>query len=102
MGAWCLEQPRPEAVIDQAIAKKFCIAAIYNKVAVTLAPHSLFTKHDELYLRAVTVEHDGRKPRETKLGTFKLAGLSEVNPTRKLFSPRSLFPGEPLPQAVAG
>ncbi len=83
-----------EAVITYAIAKKVCIAAIYNKVAVTLAPHSLFTRHDELYLRGVTVEHDGRKPREAKLGTFKLAGLTEVKATRKLFSARSLFPDE--------
>lgn len=92
----------PETVISHAIAKKLCIAAVYNRVAVTLAPHSLFTRHDELYLRAVTVEHDGRKPREAKLGTFKLAGLSEVKPTKKLFSPRSLFPSEPVPQAIAG
>ncbi len=92
----------PETVITHAIAKKVCIAAVYNRVAVTLAPQSLFARHDELYLRAVTLEHDGRKPRETKLGTFKLAGLSEVKATKKLFSPRSLFPGEPLPQAVAG
>lgn len=89
-----------EIVITQAIAKKVCIAAVYNRVAVTLAPHSLFTRHDELYLRGVTVEHDGRKPREAKLGTFKLAGLTEVKATRKLFFARSLFPDEP--QAVAG
>ena len=80
-----------EAVIRTAISKKVLIAVSYNKGRSTLAPHSIFTRHDELYLRAVTVERDGRAPREPKLGTFKLSGLSEVELTRRLFSAAATF-----------
>ena len=77
-------------IIDQAIRRRVCIQAVYNKTPVVLAPHSLFTKKDAHFLRAVTVEHGGRKPREPKLGQFKLDGLTEVQPTRKLFL-KSIF-----------
>ena len=80
------------AIIEAAATKRVCLTAIYNRGSVTLAPHSLFERHGELYLRAVRIEYEGRKPREPKLGTFKLAGLSEVEATRKLFS-RSIFAG---------
>jgi hypothetical protein len=68
-----------------------CVTAVYNKRVVTLAPHIVFTKHDELFLRAVTVEQGGRRPKELKLGTFKLVGLSSVNPTTRLFVPQFGF-----------
>ena len=61
--------------VFEAIALKKCVAATYNHSAVTLAPHILYTRHDELYVDAVTLERDGRPPRERKLGTFKLTGL---------------------------
>ena len=88
-----LNDASSEDIIRQAIAKKTCITATYNKGQATLAPHSLFARHGELYLRAVTVDYDGRKPREPKLGTFKLAGLGDVAATRKLFSARAVFAG---------
>ena len=47
-------------------------------MVVTLAPHILYTRHDEMYIDAVTTDRDGRPPRELKLGTFKLAGLSDI------------------------
>jgi hypothetical protein len=43
-----------------------------------------------MFLRAVTLDQDGKKPREAKLGTFKLAGLGSVTGTSRLFIP---FPG---------
>ena len=47
----------------------------------------------------MTIEHDRRKPREPKLGTFKLLGLGEVELTARLFSARTLFaPFEPPPE----
>ena len=61
----------------EAIARRRCLHAVYNRAPVRLAPHILYTRHDELYVDAVTVERDGRKPREIKLGTFKLSGLHE-------------------------
>jgi len=82
-----------EEVISRGIARKTCIKAVYNRVQVVLAPHSLFDRHGELYLRAVTVEHGDRKPRETRLGTFKLSGLGSVEPTKRLFSATALFAG---------
>lgn len=81
-------------MIEQAIRRRVCIKAFYNKTLVILAPHSFFTKYGATFLRAVTVEHGGRKPREPKLGKFKLAGLTDVQPTKKLFA-KTIFPDEP-------
>src|SRR3954467_6494410 len=64
-------------IVLEAIARRRCLEATYNRAAVRLAPHILYTRHDELFVDAVTLEHDGRKPRETTLGTVKLAGLHE-------------------------
>ncbi|MFN3389990.1 MAG: hypothetical protein ACK40O_13800 [Allosphingosinicella sp.] len=87
------ETPSPQDLLEQAMAKRVCVSAVYNRGRATLAPHSLFERHGDLYLRAVTVDYDGRKPKEPKLGTFKLSGLSGLALTRKLFSPRSAFAG---------
>lgn len=84
-------------LLAHAIKRKVCVTATYNRGQATLAPHSLFERHGDLFLRAVTVDYDGRKPREPKLGTFKLVGLSDVAVTRKLFSPKAVFAGLDLP-----
>ncbi|WP_375194968.1 hypothetical protein [Sphingobium sp.] len=65
--------------IFEAIALQKCLMATYNKMVVKLAPHILYTRHDEMFIDAVTIEREGRPPRELKLGTFKLAGLNEVS-----------------------
>jgi hypothetical protein len=62
-------------IVLEAIARRRCLQAVYNRAAVRLAPHILYTRHDELFIDAITLERDGRKPREPKLGTFKLDGL---------------------------
>ncbi len=80
-----------EAALRSAIDLKLLVSAAYNKGRSVLAPHSIVEKHDELYLRAVTVERDGRKPTQLKLGTFKLSGLTEVSLTRDMFSDREIF-----------
>lgn len=64
--------------IFEAIARQKCLKVTYNKMVVTLAPHILYTRHDELFIDAVTTDRDGRPPRELKLGTFKLVGLSDI------------------------
>jgi hypothetical protein len=64
--------------ILEAIALKTCLSAVYNKTRFRLAPYILYTRHDELYIDGVALERDGMPPREVKLGTFKVAGLSEV------------------------
>ena len=63
---------------------------VYNNGQVRLAPHMLFSRHDELYLAASTITRDGQPPREPKLGTFKLVGLKDLTVTDATFD---AFPG---------
>ncbi len=82
-------------ILLEAIARNLCVEAVYNKVRMTLAPHILYTRHDELFVDAVALEKDGRAPRELKLGTFKLAGLGDVSLTERPFQREGLFnPGD--------
>ena len=83
--------PATTPVVFEAIVKKLAIAASYNRGEVTLAPHILYTRHGEIYLDAVTIERDGKPPKETKLGTFKLAGLSPLRLTARRFPVSGLF-----------
>lgn len=78
-------------LVLEAIALRKCIEATYNRAAVKLAPHILYTRHGELFIDAVTVEREGQPPRETKLGTFKLAGLAIREIVGKTFTPVDLF-----------
>lgn len=75
----------------EAIVKRQCVAAVYNRTQMTLAPHVLYTKHGDLHIDAVTLERDGKPPKEEKLGTFKLAGLSAVRITPRRFNVSKLF-----------
>lgn len=79
------------ALVLQAIALKKCVEATYNRQLVRLAPHILYTRHDELYVDAVTKERDGRPPREVKIGTFKLTGLQGLAVDEREFEPESIF-----------
>ncbi|HEY5721892.1 MAG TPA: hypothetical protein VIT45_06175 [Allosphingosinicella sp.] len=85
------QQASSEQILEFAIDRSLMVSTAYNRGRSVLAPHSLFTKHDELYLRAVTVERDGRPPREAKLGTFKLIGLSDLALTGRTFDRDALF-----------
>lgn len=87
-------------VFLEAIVKRMTVAATYNRVALTLAPHILYTKHGDLHVDAVTLERDGRPPKEEKLGTFKLAGLGAVRLTPRRFTPSALF--DPATARYAG
>jgi hypothetical protein len=87
-------------LVFEAIALRKCVDAVYNRMAVTLAPHILYTRHDELYIDAVTIERDGQPPREPKLGTFKLAGLKDLALGGRVFAPNPLF--DPLDQKYNG
>ena len=49
---------------------------------------------------AVTVERDGKPPREVKIGTFKLDGLKDVRLAGNSFVPNTLF--EPTDEKYAG
>ncbi|MEQ1549018.1 MAG: hypothetical protein ABL918_10290 [Chakrabartia sp.] len=78
-------------LLFEAIALKKCITATYNSLAVKLAPHILYTRHDELYLDAVTVERQGMKPRDIKVGAFKITGLKDVALTDQHFESNAVF-----------
>ena len=85
------QQASHEQILEFAIERSLMVSTAYNRGRSILAPHSIFAKHEELYLRAVTVERDGRAPRETKLGTFKLIGLGDLALTGRTFDRGSLF-----------
>lgn len=74
-------------VFRNAIMRRTCVSTVYNRSEVKLAPHIIYSKHGDLFMDAVVVERDGKKPREIKLGTYKLAGLSGVEATKRLFAP---------------
>ena len=86
-------QPAPGAapIVFEAIVKKLALAATYNRGEVTLAPHVIYTRHGELYVDGVTLERDGKPPKETKVGAFKLAGLAPLRLTARRFVPNALF-----------
>ena len=82
--------PSP-ATVFEAIVKHQMLSASYNRGQVTLAPHVLYTRHDELYVDAVTVERDGKPPKEVKIGSFKLSGLGGLRLTPRRFTISSHF-----------
>lgn len=88
-----LAQPAPGAtpVVLEAIVKRMALAASYNRGEVIIAPHILYTRHGELYVDAVTLEREGKPPKEPKVGAFKLAGLNPLRITARRFEPSPLF-----------
>lgn len=78
-------------VLLEAIVKRQAIAATYNRTELTLAPHILYTKHGDLHVDAITIDRDGKPPKEEKLGVYKLAGLSGVRVTPRRFAVSALF-----------
>lgn len=83
--------PASMPVVFEAIVKQQALAATYNLGAVTLAPHIVYTRHGEFYVDAMTLERDGKPPREPKIGAFKIAGLGSVRVTPRRFTPSELF-----------
>ena len=80
------EAPRdPEVVIREALGKRRCVQATYNRQRAVIAPHVLYTRHDDPFIDGVVVSRDGKPPRELKLSSFKLAGLSDVAASRAGF-----------------
>lgn len=81
----------PSKQLFEGIALKKRIAATYNNTAFKLAPHILYTRHDEMYVDAVPLEKEGLPPRELKLGTFKLSGLKNVAVVDEPFELSAIF-----------
>lgn len=90
-------EPAPNGgapVILEGIVRKKCVSATYNRMHVILAPHVLFTKNDALYVAATTIERDGQRPREEKIGLFKLDGLVGLNLDDRDFVTSSVYEPE--------
>ena len=83
--------PATMPVVFEAIVKQQALFATYNRGEVTLAPHIVYTKHGEFYVDAVTLERDGKPPKESKVGAFKIAGLGSMRVTPRRFTPSDLF-----------
>ena len=83
--------PSPVATVIEAVQQKLCLNAVYNRDKVVLAPHVLYMRHGEPFVDAVTVARNGMLPRETKVGTFKLSGLSDLAITGRAFVPHRQF-----------
>lgn len=78
-------------IIAQAVRRKLAITAVYNRTGMTIAPHILYTKHEDLFIDGVVTLRDGKVPAELKLGTFKLAGLNNVSLTVDAFTVQPFY-----------
>jgi hypothetical protein len=78
-------------IVFEAIARRLCVDAVYNRMTMRLAPHILYTRHDDLFVDAVTLSRDGQPPREIKIGAFKLAGLRDMTVSETPFVPQRVF-----------
>lgn len=77
--------------ILEAIALRRCLGAQYNKLALVLAPHVLYRRNDSFFIDAITLTRDGAEPREPKVGSYNLAGLSELLVLPESFDIHPLF-----------
>jgi hypothetical protein len=77
--------------ILEAIALRHCLGARYNKLALVLAPHVLYKRNDSFFIDAITITRDGQEPREPKVGSYNLAGLSELEVLETTFQEHPLF-----------
>lgn len=81
----------PVPTVFEAIVRKKCISATYNKLPIVLAPHIIYTRHGEMYVDGVVLEREGKPPKEFKVGTFKLIGLAGLALVDRNFQVSELF-----------
>lgn len=70
-----------------AIALKQAVEACYNGKELRLAPHLLFERRGDSFLRALNMRKTWRSDEQPRLGQFKLAGLIDVQLTGEPFEP---------------
>ncbi len=78
-------------MVLEGIVRQKCLSVTYNRTAMILAPHILYTRHDALHVDGVVVLKEGLPPREEKIGTFKLDGLTGMSVTDRDFVKSELF-----------
>jgi hypothetical protein len=71
----------------EAIARQRLVITRYNGEQVRLAPHLLFERHGDLFVRALNLSKNRRPDGELRLGQFKLAGLSAAELLDEGFDP---------------
>ena len=81
----------PNKEFFEGVALKKCVLATYNNTTFKLAPHVLYTRHEEVYVDAIALEKNGEPPREMKIGTFKLTGLKDVKVVEEPFERNDVF-----------
>jgi hypothetical protein len=77
--------------ILEAIALRRQLGARYNKLELVLAPHVLYKRNDSFFIDAITLLRDGKEPKEIKVGSYNLAGLSELDVLETGFDIHPLF-----------
>jgi hypothetical protein len=77
--------------ILEAIALRQHLGACYNKLELVLAPHVLYKRNDSYFIDAITILRNGAEPREIKIGSYNLAGLSELKVLEEKFDVNPLF-----------
>ena len=90
-----LPEATSEKTVIEAIARLRLIVARYNGSEMRLAPHQLFVRHGDLFLRAFNPMKNWRSEEERRLGSFKLAGLSDIRLTEEEFEPLPDFDTAP-------
>jgi hypothetical protein len=77
--------------ILEAIALRQHLGARYNKLELVLAPHVLYKRNDSYFIDAITILRNGEEPKEPKVGSYNLAGLSELTVRDDKFEVHPLF-----------
>jgi hypothetical protein len=77
--------------ILEAIALRQHLGARYNKLDLVLAPHVLYKRNDSYFIDAITILRDGAEPKEPKVGSYNLAGLSDLTVLEDKFEVHPLF-----------
>lgn len=77
--------------ILEAIALRRLLTAQYNKLELVLAPHVLYKRNDSYFIDAITLLRNGEEPREIKVGSYNLAGLSDLKVGDDNFDIHPLF-----------
>lgn len=84
----------PMMVVLEGVARRRCIGGTYNRQRMILAPHIVYTRNGAFYLDAVVVSREAMIPREVKLGTFKIDGLTDLRVTPREFDINAVFEPE--------
>lgn len=86
-------EPSSEKTLIEAIARLRIVTAKYNGSKMSLAPHQLFSRHDELFVSAFNAGKNWRSDEERRLGYFKVSGLSNIALMKDTFVPLPTFDG---------